>query len=281
MNQQYNPKNPDAFRQAELPELEEPVPELNIIALFKGQSTIKEGDFSSKNFKKNQTGWRLRSDGSFDRAPIPRMFFSTVFETAARFSQNIGGSGAITFNTIGANLIPGVTGTSFAKLLLNIGGVADNGGLFNGNPKFSVQVDMTSLVVASGVGSSFFGIGNITANGGGHAFSEPHIGFKITKSGGVVTLYATQADDTIESASGALTTLVNDDSLDLIFEVNDKDNVSYFWRKNGGELSSAVVVSGRVPNSTLVVASTLQFSCSNDVTAFNFHITPSACSFER
>ena len=62
--EQYNPKNPDAFKQVELPE--PAPPELNIVALTPGLSTIREGDFQSKNFKPGRRGYRFREDGDFD-----------------------------------------------------------------------------------------------------------------------------------------------------------------------------------------------------------------------
>ena len=43
--EEYNPKNPDAFKQVELPP-EEP-PALNIVAVSSNQSVLKEGDFFS------------------------------------------------------------------------------------------------------------------------------------------------------------------------------------------------------------------------------------------
>lgn len=66
--EQYNPKNPDRFKQVELPP--EPPIELNIVPLSKGQSTIKEGDFASKNFKPGRSGYRFREDGTMEALNI-------------------------------------------------------------------------------------------------------------------------------------------------------------------------------------------------------------------
>ena len=61
--EQYNPKNPDEFKQENL---EPPVPEpLNIIPVPDG-SVVDKGSLSSPNYRKGQVGWRLRSDGGFE-----------------------------------------------------------------------------------------------------------------------------------------------------------------------------------------------------------------------
>ena len=60
----YNPKNPDLFRQVEI---KEPTPpELNIVALSNSVSTVKKGDFQSKNFRSGRSGYRLREDGTLE-----------------------------------------------------------------------------------------------------------------------------------------------------------------------------------------------------------------------
>ena len=55
--EQYNPKNPDLYKQVELPP--PPPPTLNIVPLAQGMSTIKEGFFQSKNFRTDRAGYRL------------------------------------------------------------------------------------------------------------------------------------------------------------------------------------------------------------------------------
>ena len=60
--EQYNPKNPDLYKQVELPP--PPLPALNIVPLAQSMSTLKEGDFQSKNFRSGRAGFRLRSDGT-------------------------------------------------------------------------------------------------------------------------------------------------------------------------------------------------------------------------
>jgi hypothetical protein len=60
----YNPKNPDLFKQVELPA--PTLLELNIVTLGSGQSALKEGDLISPNFRTTKSGFRLRSDGDVE-----------------------------------------------------------------------------------------------------------------------------------------------------------------------------------------------------------------------
>ncbi len=63
-NGQYNPKNPDAFNQFELPP--PPPTELNIQQISPGQSALLNGDFISPNYKKGRAGFKISSDGSIE-----------------------------------------------------------------------------------------------------------------------------------------------------------------------------------------------------------------------
>lgn len=138
---------------------------------------------------------------------------------------------------------------------------------------------MTSLDAANGVGSYYTGLGSPTPSGSGHDFTVSHTGFKIIKTGGVISLYATQADETTENASGALTTLIDSDELDLIVKINSTTSVDYYWRKNGGSLSSATNLTSNMPSMT--AAYYLQNSASNNATAVNFIIDNNGMSYER
>lgn len=60
----YNPKNPDTFKQEELPP-EEPL-KLNIEQLTPGESVLTKGDFISPNYRKGESGFRISSDGSIE-----------------------------------------------------------------------------------------------------------------------------------------------------------------------------------------------------------------------
>ncbi len=223
----------------------------------------------------------LTSDGtnfvSQAASSIPTIKFATTFESSTRFSSAVVGSGVNDYNSNGTRIYTGLTSTSSARSSWSI--YSTNSALFDGSPVFSVHVTANALDEASGIGSSFFGIGQPTVNGSGHTFTIKHIGFKILKTGGVVSLYATQGDGTTNNVSSALTTIVTGDELDLILKVNGTTSVNYYWRKNGGALSSATNLTSNLP--TGAGASSMQYSTSNNDTAFNFSFYLGGSSYER
>ena len=109
----------------------------------------------------------------------------------------------------------------------------------------------------------------MTVAGTGHTFTTNHIGFKILKAAGVVSLYGTQADGVTENATSALTTFAENDTFDLVFKVNGTSSVDYFYRKNGGALSAATNLTTNLPTAN---TQTLQLSSSNVSTATAFNI---------
>lgn len=75
---EYNPKNPDKFRQVELPP--DPPLELNIVQVEPGRSVLQEGDFQSKNFSPGKSGYRLRENGNaqFNDVLVTGLFIVTT-----------------------------------------------------------------------------------------------------------------------------------------------------------------------------------------------------------
>lgn len=115
---------------------------------------------------------------------------------------------------------------------------------------FSTLIYFTGLDTSTG--SAYVGLGQVDVDGTRHLFTDNHIGFKITTSGGVSTLSATQANGTTESAT-ALTTLVATDVVEVILVVNSTTSVDYYYRLNGAaSLSSATNISANMPNTTTV-----------------------------
>ena len=210
--------------------------------------------------------------------PPSRTFqrFATIFETAGRFSQAATGSGTATFGTNGLLLSAGATGTSSEQSTWNM--MWAGGQIFAGSPVISTFISMNTLNVASGAGSMYVGIGEVTVTGSGHTFTNAHIGFKILKASGVVSLYATQADNTTENASSALTTLAESDGLDLIAVINSTTSVDYYWRKVGGSLSAATNLTTNLPTAASIKWS---FSASNNATAFDFSLNIFSANYER
>lgn len=210
----------------------------------------------------------------------PTLKISTTFETAGRFEATAVNTGTATFGTTGVTIASGTTSASSESLYWPIGnGTNANAQIQLGSPVFACKLLMNSLVAASGAGSSFFGIGIPTVAGAGHTYTVRHIGFKILKAAGVVSLYATQADGTTENASSALTTLVDDEEIDLLFKVNGTTSVDYYFRENNGSLSAATNLTSNLPTSGLSARGA--FSISNNSTAFDFNIRVFGADYER
>jgi len=206
------------------------------------------------------------------------MKYCTTFETAGRFevSNTNGGTSVFNGNNEGVFIVTSATSAAATKVNWKLNQSA-NAKLYVGSPVFSANLYMYTLNATLNSGSAFFGIGTPTVSGSGHTFTDSHIGFKIIKTGGATTLYATQADGT-ETASSALTTLANDDCLDLILKVNGTSSVDYYWRKNGSALSAATNLTTHIPTAN---ASYLQYSISNDSTARDFSMIVTGSSYER
>jgi hypothetical protein len=200
---------------------------------------------------------------------------STCFETAARFTQTVTGSGAVTFGNGGVAISPGVTGTSSAMNEWFTTQI-----IFANSPVFSTVLNLSNVDQANGVGSAYFGMGNVTVSGSGHTnFTTSHAGFKILKSGGVINLVATQADGNGGETVSSLTPSLNaNDILDLVVKINGTSSIDYFYRKNSGPLTHLANLTTRVPTA---VSNKSQFSSSNDGTAFNFEFIVISASYDR
>lgn len=204
------------------------------------------------------------------------MTIATTFETTGRFAAaSLNGTGANTFDTTGVQLQTGANAGSTAGERWNL--ATSSGGFFVGSPRFSAHLSLTT----KGSDCQFYtGIGAITVAGAGLTFTDAHIGFKITWSGsGTASLFATQAAGT-ETASSALTTVVAGDELDLFFYVNGTTSVDYYWRKNGGALSSATNLSTNQP-STNTSAATPHAAISNVSVASASTVTMHGMSVSR
>lgn len=200
--------------------------------------------------------------------------YSTVFETSARFTQNVTG-GSVTFGTDGVLLDTTVTTTRFARLR-GTGLTAASIKVFANSPRLTASANMVAF---AGTGSAFIGMGTVTAAGTGHTFTNSHIGFKILIAAGVASLYATQADGSVENASAALTTLTATDHIDLYVVVNGTTSVDYYYSKNGAALSAATNLTARLP--TASDNTWVQGSVANDSTANAIQLQLEAAKYER
>lgn len=224
----------------------------------------------------NGTNWTSATPSGITSSTL---IISSLFETSARFSSALNGTGTTTFGNSGTGVKTGATGTSSARLVYGI--VGNNfATLYASSKSFSIMVDAID-VVSNGSGSAYFGIAFVTVDGTGHTFTGKHIGFKMTKVSSVtVNLFATQADGTTENASSSLTTIANGDTLELILVVNGTSSVDYYWRKNGGALSSATNLTSNFPTGAQG-GSLLQFSTSNNSTAVAFDWQAASFSYVR
>lgn len=210
---------------------------------------------------------------------LPKNKITTCFETAARFTSTITGGGgqtSITYNATGAKFHHGYTYTaSCLGLTWELTGKPSI--LYAGSPFFSTRITMTTVSISAF--GLYFGLGNPTVAVAGHTFTVGHAGFKIIKSGGVISLYATQADGTTENASSVLTTLALGDDVELLMKINGSSSVDYYYRVNGGALSSATNLTANMPSG---VSQSAQFSFSSHNTDDNsFEITVKGADYER
>jgi hypothetical protein len=212
--------------------------------------------FSAPSSNVSTGTWASPSAGS----STPKVTIATIFEDTARFSFT-SGTGTRTYGTSGVEVDTTVNSGSWGRLLM--GGGAGAGAFFNGSPTFT---SMFLMDTEGTTGSMFTGLGLVTVAGTGHTFTDSHIGFKVIISGSVSTLYATQASGGTETASAALTTFDANEIIEVIAVVNSTTSVDYYWRKNGGALSSATNLTTNLPTGGSF-SNLAQFSVSNDSTA--------------
>lgn len=213
----------------------------------------------------------------------PKTVFSTIFEyiNDRITSLTVVGTGTGATSANGYLINPGSTATSSANALWSM--TASQGSALQlGSPFFSAIINCQSINAATNSGQFFIGIGNMTVAGAGITFTGRHIGFKLVKTGGSTSLYATQGDGTTENASSALlTSLADNDCIDLMFKINGTSSVDYYTRKNGGSLSSATNLTSNIPATGTDMDKQFQIACSNVSTATSFAVSVGCMSYTR
>lgn len=205
------------------------------------------------------------------------VIYSTTFETSTRFTNTVTSGGTATYGTNGLLLTTSATGTS--GILVKWNNAVSGQSMLAGSPQFSCTLNMGTM------GTDFqgkFGIGFNAGTGGALTFTHRFIGFKIIRaSSGTASLFATQGDNTTETASAALRTLTaNTNEHDLIAKMNGTTSVDYYTREDGGTLSSATNLSTNVP-STAGTASDIFFQLSNAAVATNSTANIHNASYRR
>lgn len=136
-------------------------------------------------------------------------------------------------------------------------------------------------IADSGSGSTYWGIGSCPVTGTGHTYLEEHIGFKALKvASTTINLYGTVGNGTTETATASLTTIADGDIMELFAVVTGTSNVAFYYRKNGGSLSSATNVTSNIPSGT-GNASRVRFSTSNNSSAVEYNWQIQSFSYER
>lgn len=212
--------------------------------------------------------------GSFAGLVVLNKKAYTNFEAAGRFVSTVGGTGANTFGNQGVTISPGATGTSFSKLLWRIGNV------FTNSPTFTFTMIANSLNAASGSARCFVGLGQPTVDGSGITYSgNSQVGVRIDKDAGVVTIKSETNDGGAGTSQGAaLTTIVNNDVVEVFIKVSTA-SVKWYYRKNGGALTLGDTQTTHIPTATS--EDTVLFATSNAATAFDTSIIIQGAAYEH
>lgn len=203
-----------------------------------------------------------------------KIIFSTAFEATGRLGGAVTGNGVRSVGTNGATISPADTAiTGSANYTVVVSGAE----IYSGSPSWSSILTLTQDTT-NGSGTAFFGIGNLTVASASITLTGRHVGFKFVKTGGVTSLYATQADGTTENASSALTTASDGDTFYLYFKINGTSSVDYYWKKNSGSFSSATNLTSNLPTTT---TTTLQLATSAQSTVNRFDFNVSSMSYRQ
>lgn len=176
---------------------------------------------------------------------VPKIMWTTDFSSTTRFNKAVSG-GTNTFGTDGLVLNTTSTTSRWAITRFDWGASWGGGSTFPiGSPSFSSRFYISvgsDMVFLCGIGEMI----NDTA-GGSTTCTSKHIGFKITRtSSGDIELFATQANGTTESAT-KMATVATANEIEVIFQVNGSSSVDYYYRVNGGALSSATNITTNMP----------------------------------
>jgi hypothetical protein len=198
----------------------------------------------------------------------PALIMSSIYETSGSFIYHVAGGGDHSVGASGAIIETSATANSYSSLARSIYNTAQLG-----SPSYSTMIQPQTVGTDF---QSFFGIGLLVDNN--IPFSQNHIGFKILRvASGAINLYATQGNGS-ETASSVLTTFAENDIIDLIFKVNGSTSVDYYWRKNGGTLSSVTTLTTNIPTGNMA---SLQAIVSNTNVATQTNISLKSFSYSR
>lgn len=224
----------------------------------------------------NQRFSHIRKMNQPTLTPVtPHITFSTDYPASGKFVNTTVSTGSATYTAAGLTLSSGSSATASQRNLYTFMNDSNNYPIFNMNPTFTCNVSLTSAATLTG--EWYCGLNNITVNGAGHTFTDRHVGFKMTTTGGVTTLSATQADGTTETAV-ALTTVAQNDNIMLMAQVSTEHKVVYYYNKNFTGWSDGFVIVANIPVGTSNNTPYIQQSVSNKATANAFIVQSSGVS---
>lgn len=219
----------------------------------------------------------FHGDDTFSAGNILSIVASTIFETGARFGQNIN-SGTIAFATTGAIIrcASSASSTVLTNLFWQLTGSSSTSAI-DDNAQFSCVISVGQTT--SSTGTFYAGIGLPTNSG--FDFTQVHVGWKIVGASSDQKLFATVGDGTAETASSALLTgLTANDTLELLVVMNNNSSATFYYRKNGGSQSS-VVLNTHIPAAGTAQLHTFQFVAGNNNVANTFGATAVSAHWQR
>lgn len=203
-----------------------------------------------------------------------KLNFSTIYESVStRATVTLTGSGTATPGVNGLAMVASTAtagSASVSIVVVNTSVASSN--IFFGSPIFSSGFSVTHGNMTN-LGDFFVGIGLLTAANSGLTYTDRHIGFKVVGDGATTKLYATQADNTTETASSSLATLAQNDRIEVYIVVNGTSSVDYYYSLNAAAWST-VNLTSNFPSA----AGSSQNSISSQVSShtgtgsFNFNV---------
>lgn len=208
--------------------------------------------------------------------PYPEV--NTVFENLSRYTNTQTGS-AVTpvLNTFGL-LLNTSTGTTSTTRLNWVPRQTGYMSQVNGIAKFSFGLNGWggSAVIA------YVTIGTITNDSGGWFGSQRHIGFKIVKASGTITLYASVADGATEN-NQTLTTLSDgvDYTIDTAIVITGNTSATFYYSKEQAAMSAGTTLSTNFPTSSFSSSTGMQFCLGNNGVSAGNQLYIYSASYKR
>lgn len=195
----------------------------------------------------------------------------------ARAGTGVNGGGTATFNTAGVDLNTSATGTSSAKatFAMSNGAMTWAAVAWTGGLQFSITTAPTSNNP-----EALLGFGRLTIDGTSITRTTSHVGVYLKRESGANNLYFSQGDGATGQLSSLITTFASGDFFEVFFEGTPSTNCKFYYRKNGGSLSSATTLSTNNP-STSSTDSVHFAGVTNAATADTFRISANCSWFSR